>query len=67
MRVFVFNIVYSRGLARQRRDTINPMTAILQLHNEKIEFHERIIKEKNYMMNRLEKLSKSKYIGLFLL
>ncbi|MEC4041905.1 helix-turn-helix domain-containing protein [Myroides odoratimimus] len=41
-------------------DTINPITAIVQLHNEKIELYERIIKEKDEMMNRLEKLIQSK-------
>ena len=41
-------------------DNINPITAIVQLHNEKIELYERIIKEKDEMMNRLEKLIQSK-------
>ncbi|MEK6510642.1 helix-turn-helix transcriptional regulator [Myroides odoratimimus] len=41
-------------------DTINPITAIVQLHHEKIELYERILKEKDEMMNRLEKLIQSK-------
>ncbi|MDM1461326.1 helix-turn-helix transcriptional regulator [Myroides odoratimimus] len=41
-------------------NTLNPITAIVQLHNEKIELYERILKEKNEMMNRLEKLIQSK-------
>ncbi|WHT40374.1 helix-turn-helix transcriptional regulator [Myroides sp. mNGS23_01] len=41
-------------------DTINTFNAIVQLHNEKIELYERIIKEKDEMMNRLEKLIQSK-------
>lgn len=41
-------------------NNINPITAIVQLHNEKVELYERIIKEKDDMMNRLEKLIQSK-------
>ncbi|MDM1533418.1 MULTISPECIES: XRE family transcriptional regulator [Myroides] len=40
--------------------TINPIEAIVQLHNEKIALYERMLKEKDEMMNRLEKLIQSK-------
>ncbi|WP_121966687.1 helix-turn-helix domain-containing protein [Myroides sp. N17-2] len=40
--------------------TINPVDAIVQLHNEKIALYERMLKEKDEMMNRLEKLIQSK-------
>ncbi|MEK6495458.1 XRE family transcriptional regulator [Myroides odoratimimus] len=36
--------------------TINPVEAIVQLHNDKIALYERMLKEKDEMMNRLEKL-----------
>ncbi|MEC4054233.1 XRE family transcriptional regulator [Myroides odoratimimus] len=39
---------------------INPVEAIVQLHNEKIALYERMLKEKDEMMNRLEKLIQSK-------
>lgn len=35
---------------------INPMTEILKLHEEKIGLYERMLKEKDEMMQRLEKL-----------
>ncbi|ALU27451.1 helix-turn-helix domain-containing protein [Myroides odoratimimus] len=38
----------------------NPLDAIVQLHNEKIALYERMLKEKDEMMNRLEKLIQSK-------
>ncbi|MCS4240181.1 transcriptional regulator with XRE-family HTH domain [Myroides gitamensis] len=39
---------------------INPIETIVQLHNEKIALYERMLKEKEEMMNRLEKLIQSK-------
>ncbi|WP_121965721.1 helix-turn-helix domain-containing protein [Myroides sp. N17-2] len=39
---------------------INPIETIVQLHNEKIALYERMLKEKDEMMNRLEKLIQSK-------
>ncbi|WP_010253987.1 helix-turn-helix domain-containing protein [Myroides injenensis] len=39
---------------------INPIETIVQLHNEKIALYERMLKEKDQMMNRLEKLIQSK-------
>ncbi|EHO07742.1 MULTISPECIES: helix-turn-helix domain-containing protein [Myroides] len=38
----------------------SPIDAIVQLHNEKIALYERMLKEKDEMMNRLEKLIQSK-------
>lgn len=42
--------------AEQYKCTINPMDKIIQLHEEKIALYERMLKEKDEMMNRLEKL-----------
>ncbi|QQU04744.1 helix-turn-helix domain-containing protein [Myroides odoratus] len=39
---------------------INPVDAIVKLHEEKIALYERMLKEKDEMMNRLEKLIQSK-------
>ncbi|MDM1465264.1 XRE family transcriptional regulator [Myroides odoratimimus] len=38
----------------------NPLDTIVQLHNEKIALYERMLKEKDEMMNRLEKLIQTK-------
>lgn len=40
--------------------TINPIDQIIQLHDEKIALYERMLKEKEEMMLRLEKLINSK-------
>ena len=40
--------------------TINPIDKIVQLHEEKIALYERMLKEKEEMMNRLEKLIQNK-------
>ncbi|MCC9043310.1 XRE family transcriptional regulator [Myroides sp. M-43] len=40
--------------------TINPVDKIVQLHEEKIALYERMLKEKDEMMNRLEKLIQNK-------
>ena len=40
--------------------TINPIELILKLHEEKIALYERMLKEKDEMMQRLEKLIQSK-------
>ncbi|WP_336703948.1 helix-turn-helix transcriptional regulator [Chryseobacterium indologenes] len=42
--------------AEQYKCTINPMDKIIQLHEEKITLYERMLKEKDEMMSRLEKL-----------
>ncbi|MCE4066750.1 helix-turn-helix transcriptional regulator [Chryseobacterium gleum] len=42
--------------AEQYKCTINPMDKIIQLHEEKIALYERMLKEKDEMMSRLEKL-----------
>ena len=38
----------------------NPIEQIIKLHEEKIALYERMLKEKDEMMNRLEKLIKEK-------
>ena len=38
----------------------SPIEAIVKLHEEKIALYERMLKEKNEMMNRLEKLIQNK-------
>ncbi len=40
--------------------TINPIEQIIKLHEEKIALYERMLKEKDEMMVRLEKLIKEK-------
>lgn len=40
--------------------TINPVEKIIQLHDEKIALYERMLKEKDEMMTRLEKLIQGK-------
>lgn len=40
--------------------TINPIDKIVQLHDEKIALYERMLKEKDEMMTRLEKLIERK-------
>ena len=40
--------------------TINPIEQIVKLHEEKIALYERMLKEKDEMMERLEKLIKEK-------
>jgi len=40
--------------------TINPIEQIIKLHEEKITLYERMLKEKDQMMDRLEKLIKEK-------
>ena len=40
--------------------TINPIDQIIKLHEEKIALYERMLKEKDQMMDRLEKLIKEK-------
>ncbi|AJA68936.1 MULTISPECIES: helix-turn-helix domain-containing protein [Myroides] len=41
-------------------NNINPIDKLVQLHEEKIALYERMLKEKDEMMNRLEKLIQSK-------
>ncbi|RKD86408.1 helix-turn-helix domain-containing protein [Mangrovibacterium diazotrophicum] len=40
--------------------TVNPVEQIIKLHEEKIALYERMLKEKDEMMERLEKLLKDK-------
>ena len=46
--------------AEQYKCTINPLDKIIQLHEEKIALYERMLKEKDEMMVRLEKLVERK-------
>jgi transcriptional regulator with XRE-family HTH domain len=39
---------------------VNPIDQIIKLHEEKIALYERMLKEKDQMMDRLEKLNKEK-------
>ena len=50
---FSDNAVNNNGVNIQH---INPLDKIIQLHEEKIALYERMLKEKDEMMNRLEKL-----------
>lgn len=44
--------------AEQYKCTVNPLDKIIQLHDEKIALYERMLKEKDDMMARLEDLIK---------
>ncbi len=44
------------GYQRNENCTLNPIEKIIQLHEEKIALYERMLKEKDEMMGRLEKL-----------
>ncbi|KAA0128239.1 helix-turn-helix transcriptional regulator [Chryseobacterium sp. SN22] len=46
--------------AEQYKCTINPLDKIIQLHDQKIALYERMLKEKDDMMTRLENLIRSK-------
>jgi transcriptional regulator with XRE-family HTH domain len=46
--------------AEQYKCQFNPIDKIVQLHEEKIALYERMLKEKDEMMERLEKLIKKK-------
>jgi hypothetical protein len=39
-----------------KQSVFNPLDKILQLHEEKIDLYERMLKEKDEMMERLERL-----------
>jgi len=47
---------HSIGFQRNDNPTFHPVEQILKLHDEKIALYERMLKEKDEMMNRLEKL-----------
>lgn len=47
---------HSIGFQRNDNPTFHPVEQILKLHEEKIALYERMLKEKDKMMDRLEKL-----------
>lgn len=47
---------HSIGFQRNDNPTFHPVEQILKLHGEKIELYERMLKEKDEMIDRLEKL-----------
>jgi len=48
------------GYQRNENPTFHPIDKLVQLHEEKIALYERMLKEKDEMMLRLEKLMESK-------
>ncbi|THV56803.1 helix-turn-helix domain-containing protein [Chryseobacterium candidae] len=54
----IANTFGENGIGYQRNDNpiFNPIETILKLHEEKIALYERMLKEKDEMMSRLEKL-----------
>ena len=54
----IANTIDNGGIGYQRNDncTFNPIDKLVQLHEEKIALYERMLKEKDEMMARLEKL-----------
>jgi len=54
----IANTIDNGAIGYQRNDncTLNPIDKLIQLHDEKIALYERMLKEKDEMMARLEKL-----------
>lgn len=54
----IANTFGNNGIGYQRNDNpiFNPIEEVLKLHEEKIALYERMLKEKDEMMQRLEKL-----------
>ncbi|WJS95289.1 helix-turn-helix domain-containing protein [Flavobacterium johnsoniae] len=54
----IANTFGNNGIGYQRNDnpTFNPIEQVLKMHEEKIALYERMLKEKDEMMARLEKL-----------
>lgn len=54
----IANTFGNNGIGYQRNDnpTFNPVEQVLKMHEEKIALYERMLKEKDEMMARLEKL-----------
>ncbi|KAA0128277.1 helix-turn-helix transcriptional regulator [Chryseobacterium sp. SN22] len=50
----------STGIAYNFHPTFNPIDKVIQLYDEKIALYERLLKEKDEMMLRLEKLLQNK-------
>ena len=51
------------GYQRNENCTLNPIEKIIQLHEEKIALYERMLKEKDEMMARLEKMIRGELDG----
>lgn len=58
----IANTIDNGAIGYQRNDncTFNPIDKLVQLHEEKIALYERMLKEKDEMMGRLERLIGSK-------
>ncbi|MGC4103628.1 hypothetical protein [Ferruginibacter sp.] len=58
----IANTIDNGAIGYQRNDscTFHPIDKLLQLHEEKIALYERMLKEKDDMMARLEVLVKGK-------
>jgi transcriptional regulator with XRE-family HTH domain len=58
----IANTIDNGAIGYQRNDncTFNPIDKLVQLHEEKIALYERMLKEKDEMMGRLEKLIEKK-------
>jgi transcriptional regulator with XRE-family HTH domain len=58
----IANTIDNGAIGYQRNDncTFNPIDKLVQLHEEKIALYERMLKEKDEMMARLEKLIEKK-------
>jgi len=58
----IANTIDNGAIGYQRNDncTFNPIDKLVQLHEEKIALYERMLKEKDEMMERLEKLIERK-------
>jgi hypothetical protein len=54
----IANTFGNNGIGYQRNDnpTFNPIEQVLKMHEEKIALYERMLKEKDEMMAKLEKL-----------
>ncbi|MEG1665737.1 helix-turn-helix domain-containing protein [Chryseobacterium sp.] len=54
----IANTFGKNGIGYQRNDnpTFNPLEQVIKMHEEKIALYERMLKEKDEMMERLEKL-----------
>lgn len=58
----IANTIDNGAIGYQRNDscTFNPIDKLVQLHEEKIALYERMLKEKDEMMGRLERLIEKK-------
>jgi transcriptional regulator with XRE-family HTH domain len=60
----IANTFGNNGIGYQRNDnpTFNPIEQVLKMHEEKIALYERMLKEKDEMMARLENYSINNYL-----